>query len=681
MNELTKDIMEDQRLLASAALFRQLHENKKDIYEVLGQFIRTSIILNRSWFFNVTSISRQLFDDFGFKIPEAVVKSCLKHRLKKEGYVDLNQAGGYSVTCKFDKGDSILSNFESVKNEQEIIKEELISYVENALNKKLDVEEKKDLVASFYSYFINDDRNSVNAILISQFIIKNSKDNGFTARLNTVEEGLLLYHGINFSSGLITHIAWTKDLQLYLDTEVLFDAVGLNGSIHQQIFNEFNDLVKGFVANQKNKVKIELKFFEETQREVEDFYYAAEKLVEKNKQPHPNRSGMIDVVNGCKTPADVVAKKSAFFDKLRRLKITLDEGADYYSNADYNMESLQRLSKIKATNPDYEDGKLADVLRIFTKINYKRKGMASKSFETCGALLITGKGITRNAAYIIAMEENDRRTQFAYDLDFITEKLWFRLNKGFGGDSRLPTTFDVVARAQVVLSSQTGNKITHEFRSLVSDVEQGLMSKEMAGYMVSDLRSRSFKPEDFIPETIDENISFMQDDFLEKTARDIAHLEYKAKEGAESQLRAESLALELKGKEQEKQLLEEDFKERLQSADDRRRNELRKQKIIFLKQTYSNYRSKAKRYYSLMLWGYYIIAILLSVLFFAVLYTPADSNLSIISGFSPLVVTLISAKWFKAFAKKKSLSKYREWLSELKIGSPDKMIGKLFQVE
>lgn len=656
--------MEDQRLLASAALFRQLHDKKKDVYDVLSQFINTSIILNKSWHFNVTDVTTQLLKDFSFRIPEAVVKACLRNRLKREGYLTSAQ-GLFSVTEIFDTSDTIISNFESVKDEQEIIKSELIEYVSHTSGKELDEDSRKELMADFYSYFINGSRDSTNAIYISQFIIKNSKNEQFTTRLNTVEEGLLLYSGINYSSGLMNHQPWKNDFQLFLDTEILFDAVGLNGTIHQKIFLEFNTLIKELSERSTKKVKIELKYFEETKREIDDFFYAAEKLVERNKQPDPHRSGMIGIVNGCTSATDILAKKSYFYDKIRQYKITLDDNTDYYSNAAYNMESLQRIEKLKHENSEYDDDKIADVLRIFTKINHKRKGVNNRGFESSGALLITGKNITKNIAYSIASETSVRQAQFAYDLDFITERLWFKLNKGFGGDTRLPTTFDVVARAQVILSAQAGDKVAEDFRNLRTEVEAGRMTPTIAGHLVSELRSRTFKPEDFIPEDIEDTVFFMRNDFIETTSRNITLLEQKAHEGEQSQLRVEQLAKELAQRESENQSLTEHHKETLATVDILSAR-LRENEIHYQKESYKKHRSSAVRFYIGLLSIYYIISFLITAALLFFIITPSDTLLSIITSLAPLAIAISSAKKSKIFSCRLAKRHYRKSLEKQK---------------
>jgi rRNA-processing protein FCF1 len=666
MNTLSQGLMEDQRLLASAALFRQLHENRRDVYDVLSQFICTSITLNSSWHFNVTEITKQLQVDFGFKIPEAVVKSCLRNRLKRRGVLTSRQ-GVFSVTSDFDTSDTIIKKFESVKNEQESIKDELIEYVAAKSGDELTGESKKQLMADFYSFFINGARDSANAIHISKFIVNNSKNTKVTTRLNTVEEGLLLYNGIYYSSGLMNHEPWKNDFQLFLDTEVLFDAVGLNGTIHQKIFLEFNALIRELAERSNKKVKIELKYFEETKREIEDFFYAAEKLVQKNQQPDPHRSGMLSIVNGCKFVTDVVAKKSYFFDKLRQFKITPEEMEDYYSNPVYNMESMSRVEQIKSQNPDYENDKIADVLRIFTKINFIRRGNNNRGFESCGALLVTGKKITRNIAYCIANENGDRQAQFAYDIDFITERLWFRLNKGFGGDARLPTTFDVVARAQVILSAQAGDKVTEEFKNLKKQVAAGKMNQDMAGFIVSELRSRTFKPEDFIPEDIDEAFSFMDNDFLETISRNMTLLEQKAREGENSQLLAEQLAATLEAKTKESNILMSTHKEELENINRRQKYELREQEVNLRKESYAQYRKVAPRYYVGMFILYYSLALCISVLILYKVRTPSDTPLSMITSLVPLLLPILSAKKVKPLFCKIAKKRYKKVLKRRKI--------------
>ena len=112
--------MKDTRLLASAALFRELYDNDKDIYDVISEFIRASILLNSNWSFNATECAHDLETTFGFQIPDAVINTCLRNRLKKNGELSLEK-GMYSVTDKLDRGKSIQTEYDTTKDEYDEI--------------------------------------------------------------------------------------------------------------------------------------------------------------------------------------------------------------------------------------------------------------------------------------------------------------------------------------------------------------------------------------------------------------------------------------------------------------------------------------------------------------------------------------------------------------------------------
>ncbi len=213
--------MEDRRLLASAALFRQLHENKKDVYDVLAQFIRSSISWSSSWSFNVTECSDILERYFGFKIPDAVIRTCLKKRLKRAGELSLSQ-GVYVTTATFVRADSLKEDYTNIQSEQRYIIDTLTEYVEKVTTGGLNESERHQLSADFHSYFLGGLKPCANSLLISEFIVKYSSSAEFTEKLNRVEEGLILYGGICHSSSLANHEPWRNNFTIYLDTEVLF---------------------------------------------------------------------------------------------------------------------------------------------------------------------------------------------------------------------------------------------------------------------------------------------------------------------------------------------------------------------------------------------------------------------------------------------------------------------------
>lgn len=57
-------------------------------------------------------------------------------------------------------------------------------------------------------------------------------------------------------------------------------------------------------------------------------------------------------------------------------------------------------------------------------------------------------------------------------MDFLLDKFWFELNKGFG-KSASPKTIDMVSRARMVLSLLTTNKISKAYDDIKNNYENG----------------------------------------------------------------------------------------------------------------------------------------------------------------------------------------------------------------
>jgi hypothetical protein len=244
--------MKNNQLLASAALFRELYDSNRDIYDVIGEFIRASILLNCNWSFNVNDCAKDLEKTFGFEIPDAVIKTCLKNRLKSAGEVS-SENGEYSVTEKFDRSRTIEIEFNTAKSEYNEVTQRLITHVKPRVSIPIDENEEIKIIAGFNDYLLDQGAFGEYVDLISHFLLTNQKDTEFVRKLNQIEEGLILYAGIRYSPDLSTLGKWSGDLVVYLDTEHLFSAVGLNGVLFKKIFDDFNNLVKE-VNSKKRKV-------------------------------------------------------------------------------------------------------------------------------------------------------------------------------------------------------------------------------------------------------------------------------------------------------------------------------------------------------------------------------------------------------------------------------------------
>lgn len=519
--------MSNISLLASAAIFRSLYDNNKDIYDVIADFIRAYILLNSKWAFSSTECTRGVNDTFGFSIPEAIIRSCLRNRLKRNNELDIKK-GLFTITDLFEKSNDIQSKFKASNDEFKEIKKKLIEHV--GMYAVAEINNDR-LVNCFQDYLLNKSVPELYAGYIAHFILKNENEADFKEKLNRIEEGLILYAGIQYSPDLSELGHWRGDLTVFLDTEHLFSATGLNGVLYKQIFDDLNTLVRDVNHAKRKRGKISFRYFPDTKNEVDSFFYAAEKILENNSSIDPSKTAMINIVNGCKSKSDILEKKAKFECDLTRLKILAEEFDDYYKDPKFNVESVSGIEGLQNKyNGEFGVHVFSDILKRFTKINYFRKGVSKESIDNVAAIFLTEKWLIRSVAFSDEVYEGRGFVPYATNIEFLTERLWFKLNKGFG-KSPTPLSFDVITKAKLVLSSQFNNKISDEYRRLKTKYKNGEIDEESTAMLVAELRQKSFNPDAIDYARLDEAINPVSDALVENALREKAILQLQAKEG------------------------------------------------------------------------------------------------------------------------------------------------------
>ncbi len=523
--------MEEAKLLSSAAVLRALYDEKKDIYDVLSEFIKATINSKSLSAFNSIDCVRYIEEDFGFCIPEAIIKSCLRKRLVQPDFLTLKN-GTYTVTQTLELSKDFDSDFESSRNEYEEIISRLYLFCSD--NGLLDVNQK-DLEKDLESYLTRPDKNNKHANDIARFIVTYEHEAGFKEKLNKIEEGLILYAGIRYSPDLSTLGSWRGELIIFLDLEHLFNAVGLNGVLYKLLFDDFYELINEVNRNKKGG-KITLKYFEETGSDIEAYFFAAQKIVERNGSIDPSKTAMMEICNGCKYQSDVVTKKAVFLTKLSTLKISKETPTDYYSKPEFNVESVSVLEKLLVglKESNIESSVIASILKLFTKINYLRKGENCIGIDRVAAIFLTESWLPQRIAFSDPVFEGNGAIPFATNIEFITEKLWFKLNKGFGGKSKKPASFDPIIRAKLTISSQISRSVSSIFRSLSEQYDKGLIDKDVVARIHHEIYRAPSRPDDVSVEAISMAQEFLNENYIEKVVKEKSLLEREASEGRQA---------------------------------------------------------------------------------------------------------------------------------------------------
>jgi len=114
--------------IASLALFKELYAKEKDVFDVIRSLIKYTINDKGLYSFNITKLTHEINELFGFDIPEAIVQTALKRQVwiqkMEHEYVILDRA---------DLGDikGIGSELNKINTNKQILDNELIEYCNN----------------------------------------------------------------------------------------------------------------------------------------------------------------------------------------------------------------------------------------------------------------------------------------------------------------------------------------------------------------------------------------------------------------------------------------------------------------------------------------------------------------------------------------------------------------------
>ena len=516
-------------LLASIAVFAELCNTQTDIKSIINEFIKSVFAFEKTWALNSIEVMALLKKHFDFDIPEAVVKYCL-NSLKNENFL-IKENGRFSIVDTTYNADNFLEKLNLKKKDQLEIEAKLIEYHEALNKKKIEENCKKELIENFISYIMDNGVSDNYSTIISSFVVINSKSPTFVNSLNQIKGGLIQITGLKYTNDLTNLGKWNDEITIYLDTEILFNAAGFNGIVYEKLFDDFYSLIKEInqSALKKNQKKlIILKYFEETKREIDQFFGRAEKIIKREDNATPGNSAMVEICKGCSTLSDLVRKKSKFETDLKTMGIMQQDEMDYYSKPEFIVESTELMDKYK---DKFEENVVHDILHSFTKINFFRRGINRTSFEKCKHIILTGKTASFRLSKDLEIKNEAKDIPFSTDIYFITNRLWFKLNKGLSNSGNIPSTLDIVIKAQVVLSSQISRSVEKRYQDLRDDRKSGNLTIEQAQDYYHNLREQSKKPEEINNQNVNESIEIIFEDDFESYLKEKSATQFKLEEG------------------------------------------------------------------------------------------------------------------------------------------------------
>lgn len=560
--------MNENNLIASVALFSELYNNEKytNVTDILAEFIKGVVVQEKKWTINSTELTILLEKIYDFKIPESVVRSTVRNRLKD---IVISKDGHYVFDISIKKDfEQLNSDFITIQDKQNKIIENLLNFIEDKEKTAISESEKVIIIENFNKYLLDNGVNDKYSKYISAFVIKNQSDSEFTSNLNLIREGVILYQGIKFTADINELGKWNSELTIFLSTEHLFSSLGFNGLLYKQIFDDFYNLVREINVSAKNKSGeklINLYYFEETKDEINYFFHMAENILKGLAPLDTSKTAMKTILDGCKNSSDIVSKKIKFELDLKSKGIFLKEFKNsIYNYPEYVVEDESILANLKQDSENkgkfFDENLCRQFFKIFTKINYFRGGESKINFEKIGHIFITGNRFALYLAHQSKVKFQADDIPFAKDIDYITNKFWFKLKKGFSDKSALPKSFDVVTKAQIILSSQLNQSVYQEYKKIQEQVKSGILTKEEAIERSYVLREKPNKPEEISIENLDNSLEFLNNDtFFEDLFRE---KEKKEQVFQETLKQNKELLKEIQKHDEEKNKIELDEKEK-----------------------------------------------------------------------------------------------------------------------
>ncbi|MFA0815729.1 MAG: hypothetical protein ACC608_08050 [Anaerofustis sp.] len=482
--------------LASYAIFSELYNSgKNDIFEIIAEFIKETISDKRLYTFSLEQVVGLLRSEYAFSnIPSSVVKTALR----KIDYIEkiYNRYSVTNIQAIKSEIDSKMKGLIIEKNNTII--RDLYKYASDYIGRAILNEDKVKLLDDFCQFILDDSNGNDNSALIGSFILKNINNQDFENQLNSIKEGVVIYHGLNFDNTPNAVSSWKKEAVYFLEMEILFHLVGYNGTLFQEMVLDFSNLVEEINKNNNKKI-IKFKYFKETKEEIESFFNTAELIIRGQAKLDPSKTAMNSILEGCKSASDIILKKTEFFMELEKKHITIDDYDDYYRkyNHEYNLEDKEYLY-----DESEETHKIRYYKTILSHINVRRKGQIQERVQDVEYLLVSENQTIRQMAREINDAHQGYSIPLAISLSSITNKLWVQLSKGLG-NLAFPKSLQIITKVQIVLSKLINNSVAKSYDELI---KKGSVpeNKDKIIASILDLRQQVKKPEEIIEEDSDD---------------------------------------------------------------------------------------------------------------------------------------------------------------------------------
>lgn len=492
------------KCVSSLVVFRKMYEGRQSIYAIIAEFAKIIIISQKLTSFELNEMCNLLKNEFGLWIVPAVLKTALKKLdfLKREKNV-------YTLD-RLLSSDNVKEIEEQIEQSKYIVSSIIDEYINYKKEKnKVGCIDEPSTKEEFCKFII--DGNAIEDVdtgTISAFIVERKGRADFEQACKYIREGLIIYNGLSYNADgeLLEKI--DTPLTVYLETEMLFHATGLNGTLFKSLFSDFYQVVSEInmaTNKQYGKNMISLAYFPETKKEVDNYFGQAENIIENNRQIDRSKPAMDIILKGCNSVADVKQKEIEFWRDIYGMGIKIDEmsfdlSKDYY--AKYNLSVDEDFVDSKTED---DKKKAYDVGQMMSKVNYLRRSTNTNIFRLVKAIILTG---SRKTLCLSDKNTQQQNVPFATTLSYLTNRFWYSLHKGIFKDGTIVPGTNVFTIAKIAFSQRVNEGLLSEYKKVKQQFDNGMITQEQANALIAGLKVDFLKPESVTKELVDEGFCF-----------------------------------------------------------------------------------------------------------------------------------------------------------------------------
>ncbi|MFZ3074088.1 MAG: hypothetical protein WA093_03100 [Minisyncoccales bacterium] len=241
--------------ITTFAAIKLFYETDNNLIDIFGKLV--VLVISKNEYYSINEIQKEFLDKINFNIPTDILQTIIK-KLRKQGFIEYGgiknlDAKSIRITDAGKKSETeIRKNFEIAEREKNALIEGLCNYIEKlgkGYSKKI-IDERFKLFIENHNYIPSlnnqknkfDIHNALDLYIVDYFSsIENSDPDNFE-RLKTVLYGSIISDA--FLNKRLEKKAKINNLNIYLDTNIVFSLMGLHDDFYNIPAKEVVELIK-----------------------------------------------------------------------------------------------------------------------------------------------------------------------------------------------------------------------------------------------------------------------------------------------------------------------------------------------------------------------------------------------------------------------------------------------------